>query len=206
MFYFVIDCDQYAGNYEREMTAYITGCIGDCGVGGELSKELSKDGIALGFFDDLIINEPDENGCARPCKMWDTPGWFNEGLGGNFQDGQEEEAKAFHRKACLERANDLRSVHPKNAESHKQRWLEKADEFEKYPSYNSVAICMERAPTEEELNVLKSRALKYPKYVESKIKNAKEGEHCFLKSPTNISGFRLIEEKTTYTEVQSWSA
>ncbi|KKK83825.1 hypothetical protein LCGC14_2789530, partial [marine sediment metagenome] len=30
---FIIDTDSYAGNFEREMCAYITGRVGECGVG-----------------------------------------------------------------------------------------------------------------------------------------------------------------------------
>lgn len=201
MYYFVIDTDKYAGNFEREMTAFITGCVGDCGVGANLTKKITEDGIAPDFFDTLIGSEPDEHGCSRPCRIWDTPGWFNEGLGGIFQDGQEEDAKAFHRKACLERANDLRSIHPKDVEVYKQRWLGSADELVKHPAYNSVAICMYRYPTDEELKVLKTRALKWKSFVEEeKVK----GEYRFLEA-SNVTGFRLIEEKTTYTEIQSWS-
>jgi hypothetical protein len=30
---FIIDTEQYAGNFEREMCAYCTGILGDCEVG-----------------------------------------------------------------------------------------------------------------------------------------------------------------------------
>ena len=32
---FVIDTDKYAGNFEREMCAFMTGIIGECGIGVE---------------------------------------------------------------------------------------------------------------------------------------------------------------------------
>jgi hypothetical protein len=202
MFYFVIDTDEYAGNFEREMTAFITGCIGECEVGSELTEELEEDGLSSDFFDCLITQEPDENGCHRPCKIWDTPGYFNNGLGKFYKDGQEEQAKSEYRKSCLEEINNFKNTNPKSVEEHRQRWLSKMDDFTKYPAYNSVAICMTRTPTEEELKVLKARALKWKDYVEKAKEN---NDYCFLKASNNILGFRLIEEKTTCTEVQSWS-
>ena len=36
---FVITTDQYAGNFEREMCAFITGMVGECGVGDEEAKQ-----------------------------------------------------------------------------------------------------------------------------------------------------------------------
>ena len=34
---FVVDTNQYSGNFERELTAYMKGMIGGCGVGVELA-------------------------------------------------------------------------------------------------------------------------------------------------------------------------
>ena len=36
---FVIDTKQYAGNFEREMCAHITGHIGECEVGRDMVQE-----------------------------------------------------------------------------------------------------------------------------------------------------------------------
>lgn len=187
MYIFVIDTDSYAGNFEREITAYMTGCVGDCEVGSD-QAQIFKEEIREGFFDDLIVWKPDEDGCHRPCIIWDTPGWFNDGMGGHWRDGQETEAKASHRQKCLDRANDLRSIHPKDADNHKKRWIDAADEpLVKHPAYNSVAIYMSRRPTEEEVRLLRERASKWTK-----------------KTPQNILGFRLIEKVTEYNEEQKW--
>jgi len=37
-FIFVIDTDTYAGNFERPMCAYMTGRVGECGVGEEFAE------------------------------------------------------------------------------------------------------------------------------------------------------------------------
>lgn len=63
-FAFIIDTDSYAGNFEREMCAHITGCVGDCGVGEEFAEaEISK------LFPN-VQNVPDDNGCYRPTSCW----------------------------------------------------------------------------------------------------------------------------------------
>jgi len=43
MYKFIIDTDQYAGNFEREMCAYLTGTVGECGVGDEFAELFSKE-------------------------------------------------------------------------------------------------------------------------------------------------------------------
>lgn len=68
---FIIDTNQYSGNFEREMCAYLTGCIGDCGVGDKMSRL---------FYDEVddpddelfenIAYIPDEHGCSRPATIW----------------------------------------------------------------------------------------------------------------------------------------
>ena len=36
---FIVDTDSYAGNFEREMCAYMTGHIGECSVGEEYASD-----------------------------------------------------------------------------------------------------------------------------------------------------------------------
>lgn len=60
---FVVDTDKYAGNFEREMTAHITGLLGDCGVGGEFTEGPIFDENFIDFYSD-------DNGCYRPCEIF----------------------------------------------------------------------------------------------------------------------------------------
>ena len=79
---FVIDTDTYAGNFEREMCAYVTGQIGDCGVGkkqAELAKQEIPDVVAQ--LEDLVELVPDEHGCARPVSIFSNPRYGNDGRG-----------------------------------------------------------------------------------------------------------------------------
>jgi hypothetical protein len=81
----IIDTNQYAGNFERQMCAYITGVLGDCGVGHEHEREVAE-------FKYKIAQEPDEHGTHRPVVIYPTPGYFNHGMGGHYKDGDEKQA------------------------------------------------------------------------------------------------------------------
>ena len=63
---FVIDTSQYAGNFERQMCAYCTGQIGECGVGDEFVDEK----IADIFGEDIDCFVMDDHGCGRPVSIW----------------------------------------------------------------------------------------------------------------------------------------
>lgn len=64
---FVIDTNSYAGNFEREMTAYLTGVVGDCTVGEQLIETLPIN------FENKIQQVADEHGCYRPTTCWIEP-------------------------------------------------------------------------------------------------------------------------------------
>ena len=68
---FVIDTTQYAGNFEREMCAYITGAVGECGVGDAAAARFMEDypeesPLGVSGDENLIARKPDDNGCWRP--------------------------------------------------------------------------------------------------------------------------------------------
>lgn len=70
----VIKTDSYAGNFEREMCAHLTGHIGECEVGREYADESIAE-----KFDDVIGNEADDNGCYRPVALGcDIKGFTNK--------------------------------------------------------------------------------------------------------------------------------
>ena len=60
----LIKTNSYAGNFEREMCAFLVGSIGDCEVGAELvENEIAN------RFADLTISKPDDHGCSRPVDV-----------------------------------------------------------------------------------------------------------------------------------------
>ncbi|MFW6219704.1 MAG: hypothetical protein ACOC33_02550 [bacterium] len=68
---FVVDTDSYAGNFERKMTAYMTGQYGECEIGENESslfeKEYPSEFKDIGSY---ILILPDDNGCYRPCSIF----------------------------------------------------------------------------------------------------------------------------------------
>lgn len=72
----LVDTNMYSGNFEREMTAYCTGTIGECEVGDrqarlfqeEVAEELQAE------FEDALAHPADERGCRRPCSIWRSEG------------------------------------------------------------------------------------------------------------------------------------
>lgn len=69
-FIFVIKTNSYAGNFEREMCGYVTGQVGECGVGDENAAFFQSDNPDNDEFEDLIISFPDDHGCYRPVTIW----------------------------------------------------------------------------------------------------------------------------------------
>jgi len=78
-FVFVIDTDKYAGNFERETCAFVTGQVGECGVGDE-EADLFEQAASLGMVSEDIqeeiedkILQVDDEGTFRPTQIWSTP-------------------------------------------------------------------------------------------------------------------------------------
>ena len=75
---FIIDTNQYAGNFEREMCAYCTGMIGQCEVGEEMvalfeedfKLEADKHQEDNPFMDYVNLWVMDDHGCGRPTSIW----------------------------------------------------------------------------------------------------------------------------------------
>ena len=72
LYIFIIDTNKYAGNFEREMTAYCTGFVGECYVGTSEAEEFGEDFDCdpLEKFQNYVISQPDDRGCCRPCSIW----------------------------------------------------------------------------------------------------------------------------------------
>lgn len=60
-----IETDKYAGNFEREMCAYLTGVLGDCDVGEE-EKYLYEEEESHEFE---LRQVPNDNGTRRPVTI-----------------------------------------------------------------------------------------------------------------------------------------
>ena len=186
---FVIDTDEYAGNFEREMCAYVTSVTGDCNVGDEVSLEFMKEipVHALQWFDQHIKQMADEHGCFRPVSIWPTPGWFNSGMGGEYRENADPATvKADHAKAVKE-----------YEEQHKTHLGDKGPG--KYPAYLSVAIFVDQQPPDTVAAVMRQRAIEYAKKPKGRIANFRDGK------PIHVTGFRLIQVEEMETILNQWS-
>lgn len=222
---FVIDTEEYAGNFERELTAYVTGQVGECGVGDDMAKlyESEVDEKDHERFCELLDHRPDDdNGCRRPCAIYPTKGWFNHGMGGHFRDGEDDEAlKSFIAAVSADNAKSIaererikkilqsgeaysnwtvaacdREIKRYKAETDKTIKMKKPH---KYPAYLSVAIYFEKKPSKGDITFMKERVERFQKSV---TEFNKSFGYPHFPDPFIVTGFRLIEEKTETSEIE----
>lgn len=176
---FVIDTERYAGNFEREMTAYCTGQVGECGVGEAEAKKFAKgckNTTLAKLFSDLILHVPDDHGCCRPTSVWPTPGWWNDGLGNEYPDS--EWGKQY-------------TIDKYREEAKKHQTKTDKDLPGKWPAYHSVAIFFSGLPPDNLRYVIRERARDYCE----NLKNFKGGA-----APIKLIGFRLLKEVVSYEQ------
>lgn len=149
---FVVDTDSYAGNFERPLVAYISGHVGDCGV-GDTEAEIATQELSSEVADWLDNNVTcvNDDGCSRPAAIWPTPGWFNDGLGDHFKDDHDWAG-------VVRRYND-KVTRGSYSDDHKADLIERGPG--RYPACQSVAMYLLEAPPANVFAVLCERALKY---------------------------------------------
>jgi len=200
--YFVVDTDKYAGNFERELCAYMTGQVGECGVGEENAKRFERevDEATAERMEWIVGMAPDDHGCHHPAKIYFMPGWFNNGHGGHFrEDDPDAEAKALvARDEAIRKYAEgtIRKCYADktyaNAQADKYLQENLGEPLARYPAYQSVAIVLNEEPTEEDIAFLKERAYAYDgltrvSHIDKSIK---------ARSVFNIEGFRIVKERT----------
>jgi hypothetical protein len=202
---FIIDTNSYSGNFEREMCAFLTGQVGECGVGDEHVEEFQEQfPNEYAIFEDIIGSESDDNGYYRPCEITETPGRFNHGMGENFDDDADMEIvrASFVKKVdeyylpLLERAEkaiENGHVEWKNdAQGYKDRMREaRENPITKHPASESVLIHFCKKPSTEIIEFMKRRALEF---AETQTIDYNDN-HC------KILGFRMEEHVTTTTSI-----
>lgn len=220
MYKFIIDTDQYSGNFEREMCAYLTGQIGECGVGSEYAELFEKEVSGKISFENVVSIPDDEGYCHRPCIIETNPNWFNTGMGMFYRNDDIDEEKILKeyadqvsgyenslinkKKAIKERllkgekcSNWTIEALDKEIANHEERILKarNAKTCNKYPAYLSVAIFFEDKPTEEQISLMKERALNFDKkyYLLSSCKSRDDFK-------ITIENFRLVKISKTETE------
>lgn len=112
---FVVDTDTYAGNFEREMVAFMSGRVGECGVGSEdaARAHASLPEAVLKWCETHVTQQPDEHGCYRPASIMVTPGW-------HYSRGKPRrgEPKRGQSQVCLSVAMWLSEEPPQDVMAH----------------------------------------------------------------------------------------
>lgn len=180
---FIIDTEDYAGSFERDLCAHLTGTIGDCGVG----KEYVDAAIQYQFECD-ILQVADESGCRRPCSIFPTPEVFNNGYGFAYKAGEEDlaisKAKEYLHNDAIRALTAYADI--KHGQKLHDEYVAKAGNFklEPHPAYNSVIIFFAEKPSLKQIELMKSRCQTF------------EPIHKWSVKPT-ITGFRLVQFKQT---------
>lgn len=194
-FIFVVDTENYAGNFERQLTAYVTGVTGECGVGDEesaLFQDEHPDRVEE--FQNIVDQVPDENGCHRPTSIYPTPGWFNDGVGNEWREEQagSPEVLAKYEETLRERGYIL-------VPTLRERGYEDVEEREPghYPAYKSVAIYFHERPSQELVEFMIRRVRKFNEEATAK-KLSKYTPSC------KVTGYRLVQEVTQVNVLESW--
>lgn len=79
----VIDTNSYSGNFERELCAFITGHVGECGVGESYADMYKLEHTPLPHVEHVLDAE---YGIERPVNIYPTIGMWNDGMGNHYPD------------------------------------------------------------------------------------------------------------------------
>jgi hypothetical protein len=190
---FLIDTDSYSGNFERPMTAFITGVYGEFGAQEEAYLMQDEEPDWYEVMENLVILLPDERGRLRATSIFPTPGWFNDGLGDHFRDedwGDPKVAESYQKRVDQEH------------ELHKQLYTHLEDppppkEFRgpgKHPSYQSVGIYLRERPDDKTTAFMCSRAYQYSKQPKRKPWDVRP----------KVEGFRLLYRYVAEDLLDRW--
>jgi hypothetical protein len=202
---FAIDTNLYSGNFERQMTAFLTGQAEEYGSGRKEANRFHQEVAGDPFAS--IIAQVEDQGVSTPCAIWPTPGWFNNGMGGFFLDGQEEAARASRdediRAQALEKIKVVEDMRVKTlrgepvgewttrlcdrelriTQEDTERTLQQP--FEKHAAYLSVAIFFKEAPSQKMQALMEERARQFAKEL-AEYKGASGLQNL------TITGFRVF--------------
>ena len=171
----IVDTENYAGNFEREMCAYATGQIGDCGVGRRQAGAAKEELRHLAWWNEHIVQVPDDHGTRRPASIWPTPGWFNSGMGRHYRNTPEENVRALREFAA--QVSAARSVDPKALPDIA------ADKLTQWSAYLSVAVFVDEMPPLEVWSEFQQRVQDFAR---------EHKQYGGAPDPLTVTGFRQL--------------
>ena len=143
---FVIDTNNYSGNFEREIAAYLTGVAPYRG-----NEYIRKDFEYPDYVVKHVLSGKSEHE-EDICEIYPTPDWYNNGLGFAFKEGEEQIAFEKHN----EYVKNYKLQHPTTSLNE----LSSIDKLRKYSCYNSVIIYFDEL-TDEMIEYLKKEAMTF---------------------------------------------
>ena len=81
MYHLIVDTENYAGDFARDLTYYTTGCMGDCHYSSPLVEQARKDMRYGAWWAEHLVEQSMPGGRAQIATMAETPHWFNDGYG-----------------------------------------------------------------------------------------------------------------------------
>lgn len=203
----IIDTDNYSGNFERELCLFLTGQVGDADVGQGFLTQPSPITYKNWWDENIVQVNDDDDNILTPVKMWETPGWFNNGMGKNYKDIPENEAIAVEESVksmtsyvearMLEAQRRLREKDfddspigytKENCEVVIQSCLndiKRVSVLTKFPAYQSVAIFVKDEPPEEVWKEFQERSTYFANHLDKILPYA-------TTEKLEIVGFRKI--------------
>lgn len=152
---FVVDTTAYSGNFERAMTAYIMGVVGECGAGEEFAELFNQDVTDKSISDAVEQrNIGNDYSVFRPCTIEPTPRYVNDGMGKQVRSDSEEASQFRHYYLAYQSVAIFFSEDPTQYTSF---IMERARSFAE--RYNQFGLWGHRAP-EEKIEILGYRILK----------------------------------------------
>jgi hypothetical protein len=163
----VIQTDTWASSFGDQMCAYMTGVYpnqyDEEHPGYEEANEFKNDPNISEKMKDFFAYSLEEIEGEHGPQYYEaimTPGWFNHGMGGIYEDTPENEviALADFKKVSTEYAND----HYRGKELTRElEEIAKMDKVHKYSVEQGIWITWEQQLNQEQLEFLKKRAYEY---------------------------------------------
>ena len=167
----------YSGNYERAMTAYVTGLVGECGTGQNLAALAHQEDpeLCLEMFHRLGSRYPDWKGVVRTCTIYPTPGYFN--VSGDIYPDSEWDQPHVRRTYQARCRGERR----------------KPGKLIRSEAYCSTAMFLADVPEPELLKRMVRRVLAFPAVT--------QGKWWLGSAEMTIAGIRLVREVVVTEQV-----
>jgi hypothetical protein len=203
---FIVDTDSYSGNFEREMIAYATGL--HC-VRGQAETQNFHDTVgeektfAIGDYAIKTRDSNDDDRRPEYAHIEPTPGYYNNGMGFNYREGEEAKAVQAYKDSCYKEIERLKAIYSDKPEVGIEAslvWDERAGECSyetlgRFPAYMSISLSFSDFPPIVLLDLMKQRCREYAALPDANTQTV-----------ITITGFRLLKRTTTVIDSLVMSA